>query len=197
MIDLNITYARDLYKKIVQSEGLNKCLVSGFNGNITVYHMIDMDAWLGAIMLRTDELSVYNRGSRIWDVYYRLDESAIEPIRPIESKYIDKIENYDKNLPAIETYNMFPVEKPSLTDLYIYARKALIEGLFEGKDGKVDIKPLNGYYDSVIEGYEINENSIIPFQGIEMITARKFSEISRSIGNSLSIDNSMENDLSV
>jgi hypothetical protein len=189
MVDNNISYAINLFKRLLIHEKMDDFLISGFSSPINISQMIDEDAWLGLLMLKSDELSVYMSGKRMWDVYYKVDQEVVGGIRPIESKDINKIDNFRDNLSAVTTYDAFVIGEHNFLETYLYARNAVVESLYAVGE-KYEIKPVKGIYNKMTPKNHFNDGDVLPFQSENLIKATMMSSCLADWG--AAIENEME-----
>jgi hypothetical protein len=174
MVDNNISYAINLFKRLLKHEEMDNFPISGFSSHINISQMIDEDAWLGLLMLKSDEISVYMSGNRMWDVYYRVDQNVVGGIRPIESKDINEIDNFRDNLSAITTYDAFAIGEHNFLETYLYARNAVVESLYAVEE-KYEIKPAKGIYSKMTTKTHFKDGDVLPFQSENLIKATMLS----------------------
>jgi hypothetical protein len=189
MVDNNTSYAINLFKRLLINEKMDDFPISGFSSHINISQMIDIDAWLGLLMLKSDEISVHLSGKRMWDVYYKVDHNVVGGIRPIESKCINEIDNFRDNLSAITTYDAFIIGEHNFLETYLYARNAIIEGLYI-VDEKYEINSAKGMYGQMTTKPHFNDGDVLPFQSEILIKATMLSSCLSSW--SATIENKME-----
>jgi hypothetical protein len=175
MVDNNIPYAINLFKRMLINEEMDDLPINGFSSRINISQMIDVEAWLGLLMLKSDEISVHLSGKRMWDVYYKVDYDVVGGIMPIESKNINEIDNFRDMTSAITTYDAFTIGEHNFLESYLYVRNAVIEGLYAvGEEYEIKSAKVSMYGENN-EINNLNNGSILPFKNEKSIKATMLS----------------------
>jgi len=164
-----------LFKRIITEEKISDFKIDGFE-NIRLLNVIDTDAWLGPLMLMSDELSVFLHGSRIWDAYYKVDKNSLTGIKPLSRKQVRSITDFYRGDEVLSTYEDFKLGEHNYIDQYLLCRETLIKNIEFSKNKKIKLSSLSGFYEDVLEDYELIDQRIIPFQNEEMIKIKFFAE---------------------
>lgn len=187
----DINTAIKIFQNILSSENLNKYPSANFDKNeITTYLMIDPEGWLPVLMISSDEYSLINDGTRIWECGYYVDRNNC--LEAIAVKDFDKMNEED-----LQKYRKYKVSEKSDEILYSFCKAALLNMLYL-KDNKIAINKINSDYfrgikNEIPDGFylPVLDKKYIKYKRIRDFTKNYYSiikELSPSVVSSMSLD---------